>query len=797
MPEDHDEDTMPFPATPSLSPKKEKVLRDVYDHLYPGRVTRLLEGGIAFVPDRREGYRYWDMDGHEVFDLHLNGGTFNLGHRNPDLVAVLQDAMNHYDIGNHHFPSKPKADLANALIAAVPGDMRYVVLTASGSEANDVAIKSARFATKRRKIVALDAGYHGRTGLSGAAGDDETAQFFNSHYPDEFIKVPFNDLNAMENALSARDVALVMMEPIPATCGFPLPEDDYLPGVKRLCEQYGTLFLADEVQTGLGRTGYAWAVEAWGVKPDMLVTGKGLSGGLYPIAAVVMSEKCGAWLTSNGWGHVSTFGGSDLGCVVAQKALAMSIAPQTLENVNRQAAYIRDGLERIKPRFPFFTAIRQKGLVMGLQFADSTMAYGMMRALYENGIWAIAAGFDETTLQFKPGLLVDQTFCDELLARFENACIWLVNNLGDLITGGTPDADDPEIIAARALAQKALKNWGLENADITLLKHRENTVFKITAKDGTRYALRVHRHGYHSDAALKSELLWMQALQQDGIDTPAVIPTKEGDLFVTTSHEAVATPRQCSLLSWVEGVPFDDLGRVEKGMQAELVERYHRLGALAAQLHNQAQDWTPPEGFTRQKWDEEGLLGDEPLWGRFWEHPVLSARQKDQILKARLVLQDLLAQIGKDPAHYGLIHADFLPENILVHKGDLYLIDFDDSGYGWHLFEMATSLFPQADQPFFDDLVAAYVAGYRQHRTLSDEHVELLPAFIMIRAFTYLGWLKSRQGSMKNADRIAQKLGEVLEEYIPELMAELTRPQRLGVEVLHFMAKLKTSMAGR
>jgi len=156
-----------------------------------------------------------------------------------------------------------------------------------------------------------------------------------------------------------------------------------------------------------------------------------------------------------------------------------------------------------------------------------------------------------------------------------------------------------------------------------------------------------------------------------------------------------------------------------------------------------------------------------------------------------------LQQVGKDPAHYGLIHADFLPENILVHADELFLIDFDDCGYGWHLFEMATSLFPQADQPFFDDLVAAYVTGYRKHRAFSEAHLELLPAFIMIRAFTYLGWLKSRRDSMKNADRIAAKLGEILDEYIPELLAELTGPQRAGVEVLHIARKLKTAIRGQ
>ena len=222
------------------SANKAEILKQVHSHLYPGRVERLLEGGIDFVPGRREGYRLWDTDGRELLDLHLNGGTFNLGHRNPELSRLLADSLADWDIGNHHFASAPKAALVKALVESAPGKMQYAVLTSSGSEAIDVAIKSARWATGRKKIVALDTGFHGRTGLSGAAGNDETARYFLSDKPDEFRKVPLNDLGAMRLALSGRGVAAVLMETIPATCGFPIPDDDYLPGVKELCEEFGT-----------------------------------------------------------------------------------------------------------------------------------------------------------------------------------------------------------------------------------------------------------------------------------------------------------------------------------------------------------------------------------------------------------------------------------------------------------------------------------------------------------------------------------------------------------------------------
>jgi acetylornithine/succinyldiaminopimelate/putrescine aminotransferase len=295
------------------------------------------------------------------------------------------------------------------------------VFASGGGEAVDVAIKSARRFTGRRKVVAMASGYHGHTGLSGCAGDDANARYFASDRPDEFVKVPFNDLDAMHAALRSRDVAAVILETIPATYGFPVPADDYLPGVASLCREYGALYIADEVQTGLGRTGWLWGVEAWGVQPDILVTGKGLSGGLYPIAATVLRRDVGEWLKDNAWGHVSTFGGAEPGCVVAARVLDLCSDPATLAHVKRMSDYLYAGLDDLRSRLGFVKEIRRKGVVMGLVFDSPTGGLEMMSALYQCGVWAIVAGFDRAALQFKPGLLVDLAYADELLSRFESA----------------------------------------------------------------------------------------------------------------------------------------------------------------------------------------------------------------------------------------------------------------------------------------------------------------------------------------------------------------------------------------
>ncbi len=410
---------------------KDGILAAAAEYLIPGRVEKLKNLGFPMVVGRREGYYIWDVDGRELMDFHLNGGTYNIGHRNPQVIEILTKAMEVLDIGNHHFPSMFRVDLAKKLARLAPGNLQYTVLTSSGSEANDVAIKSSRWATGRRKIVAMDVGYHGRTGLSGAAGDDETARYFLSDEPSNFLKVPFNDNAAMEVALSKGDVAAVLMETVPATCGFPVPDPSYLPRTKQLCETYGTLYIADEVQTGLGRTGHLWGVEKWGVEPDILVVGKGLSGGIYPMAAAVMNERAAGWLHENPWGHVSTFGGSELGCPIASLVLDMCSSDETLDHVRDMAAFIGGGLLDIQSRHPFLTEIRQTGLVIGLKFDDPVGGIKMSKALYENGIWAMFSGFDPSVLQFKPGLFIDKKYCVEALERLERALRYAENTVGD------------------------------------------------------------------------------------------------------------------------------------------------------------------------------------------------------------------------------------------------------------------------------------------------------------------------------------------------------------------------------
>ena len=405
-----------------MSEAKQEIIERSKSFWNPGKTQDWQDMGVDLVIDKREDYYLYDLDGRRLIDMHLNGGTYNLGHRNPELVEALKSATTRFDMGNHHFPALARTAFAEALSACAPSPaMKYTAYGTSGGEAVDIAIKTARYATQKRKIVTIVKAYHGHTTLSVKTADDRFSKnFLSEDRQGEFVQVPFNDLNAMEDALKGRDIAAVMMETIPATYGFPMPEEGYLPAVKKLCERYDALYIADEVQTGLMRTGEMWCCTRYGVEPDIMVTGKGIGGGLYPLGCTLISDHCAGWLHDDGFGHISTGGGAELGCVVAMKVLEMVQRPEVRHTVNLIADFMRVGLEEIMAEYPdFFLGIRQHGLVMGLEFNHEQGAKPVMKHLYRSGVWAIFSTLDPRVLQFKPGLLLTQADCEEVLRRVE------------------------------------------------------------------------------------------------------------------------------------------------------------------------------------------------------------------------------------------------------------------------------------------------------------------------------------------------------------------------------------------
>jgi Ser/Thr protein kinase RdoA (MazF antagonist) len=316
----------------------------------------------------------------------------------------------------------------------------------------------------------------------------------------------------------------------------------------------------------------------------------------------------------------------------------------------------------------------------------------------------------------------------------------------------------------------ALERWNITDASLHLIKYRENAVFRVDS-NGARRALRLHRYGYHTDAELLSELQWMQALGDAGIKVPTIVPADSGDLFVKQSGEDLPGDIQVDLFEWIEG---EQLGSVEEGIadEADVTATYRTVGELAAKVHNQAVPWQLPDGFVRHAWDADGLAGEQPFWGQFWKIEAASDAERDLLLRGRDAVFAGLSQLAKSPGSYSMIHADFAPENILVDGDQLRLIDFDDAGFGWHLFELVTSLYFIQEEPYFDRAQEALIEGYRAHRKLTDQQLELMPLFFLARGFTYIGWVHTRHET-KTAQELTPMLLEaacgLAEDYLSKL----------------------------
>ena len=403
------------------SDEKKRVINLFKNHVSSGKVDFFKRYNMDFVMGFREGPWLYDIDRKKkLFNLHSNGGVFNLGHRNKEIIALLKEQLNYYDIGNHHLISKTRAELAAKMAELMPGDLDYTIFGVSGGEAMDLAIKVARSFTKRKKIVSVYGGYHGHTGLSIQTGDAKYRNPFLIDSPN-FIQVPFNDLEAMQNVLQ-NDVAAVILETIPATLGMPIPKENYLKEIKKVCKKNGVLLILDEVQTGLGRTGKLWAFEHFDIIPDMVVLAKGLSGGIYPLSATVIDKKLETVFHGDPFIHISTSGGAELGSVVAKKVLEISSDPEFLVRVNSMSELFQEELEKLQQRHSgFFKGIRRKGLMMGLELKDELAGPVLTKTAYDNDLLIIYANNDTSVVQFLPPLIMVEKDMEFVIKQLDKA----------------------------------------------------------------------------------------------------------------------------------------------------------------------------------------------------------------------------------------------------------------------------------------------------------------------------------------------------------------------------------------
>jgi len=397
---------------------KEEIVERFARHVSSGKAKFFSQVGIDFVFARREGVYVWDLDGTRLINCHCNGGVFNLGHRNPRVVAALKQALEELDIGNHHLVSEHRARLAERLAALSPGDLNRVVFGVGGGEAIDTAIKLARGYTGKAGIISGIGGYHGHTGFALATGDPKYSAPFEP-LPTGFSQVTFGDLDALEEAMG-EGTAAVIFETIPATLGIAVPPEDYFAGVRELCDRHDALMIIDEVQTGLGRCGAVWGIDTYGVVPDILVTAKGLSGGIYPITATIYDDRLNPFFDENPFIHVSTFGGSEVGCYAAMEVLDILEEEGFLAHVREMAVLFGEGFRELADRHPdVLVEARQRGLMMGLKMANDFCGPLMTLAGFRHGILTIYANNDTSVSQILPPLIIEEEQAREVLEALD------------------------------------------------------------------------------------------------------------------------------------------------------------------------------------------------------------------------------------------------------------------------------------------------------------------------------------------------------------------------------------------
>jgi ornithine--oxo-acid transaminase len=409
------------------------------------------------------GQYLYDYEGNEYLDLLSGFGVFAVGRNHPTVIKALQETL------TAELPNLVQMDvsllsglLAKKILQTVPDNLNRMFFCNSGSEAVEAAIKFARYATRRPQILYCEHSFHGLTlGSLSLNGEKIFREGFGALLPD-CKSVPFNDLAALENALRHKNVAAFIVEPIQGK-GVNVPDDDYLSGVEQLCRKYGTLFVADEIQTGIGRTGRFWAIDHWNVKPDMILMAKALSGGFIPVGGVAMTEKVMDAVFNRmdrAVVHGSTFSKNNMAMAAGLATLQVIEDEKLIENSAEKGKMLIDGINAMTGKYEFLQEARGKGLMIAIEFHSPESlslktAWAMLEAankglfcqmitiplFKEHRILSQVAGHGMNVVKLLPPLNLTDKDCRKILAAFEHTIaethkvpgsIW---NLGKTLAG--------------------------------------------------------------------------------------------------------------------------------------------------------------------------------------------------------------------------------------------------------------------------------------------------------------------------------------------------------------------------
>lgn len=433
------------------------------EHLNTQMVRVLKAIGYDRVYTRAQGPYLYDNQGNEYLDLLSGFGVYALGRNHPTVIQALQDVL------TSELPDMVQMDvsllsglLAEELLKRCPDRLTKMFFCNSGTEAVEAAIKFARYTTQRDKILYCEHGYHGLTlGALSLNGENVFREGFGPLLPG-CAAVPFNDIAALEQALAGKDVAAFIVEPIQGK-GVNLPSDDYLPEAARLCAKYGTLLVADEIQCGIGRTGKFWAVEHWGVEPDMICMAKALSGGFIPVGGVAMTTRVMEAVFNRmdrAVVHGSTFSKNNMAMAAGLASLKVIDDEKLVENAARMGDELLAGMQQLVDRYELFKSARGKGLMIAMEFGSPKSlslkaAWSMLEAankglfsqmitipLFKNHrILSQVAGHGMNVVKFLPPLVITDKDRDWILSALDEViadchkvpgAIW---DLGKTLTG--------------------------------------------------------------------------------------------------------------------------------------------------------------------------------------------------------------------------------------------------------------------------------------------------------------------------------------------------------------------------
>lgn len=397
-------------------------------------LSKLLAFAGFGVEMRAEGCYIEDQEGKRYLDCLGGYGTFALGHRHPKVVEAVKRQLDLMPLSGKAFFNKPQADLAEALATRAPGNLQFTFFSNSGTEAVEAALKLAKGATGRSRIVSTQGGYHGKTiGALSTTGREKYRSHFDPLMPGvEFIE--YGDLEALGNAMTS-DTAAFIVEPIQGEGGIIVPPDGYLRGAREMCDRAGALLIADEVQTGMGRSGPMFGCEHDGVGPDILTLAKALGGGVMPIGATLGTPD--VWEKNFGKNpliHTSTFGGNELACAAGLAAIEVIETEQLCDRSRVIGQRMLHGLKQVQSaNSELISDVRGRGLMIGVELAVDEVGELAVAQMLKRGMVVAYTLNNPRVIRFEPPLIISESQADEAVSIFADAILETSELLAALI----------------------------------------------------------------------------------------------------------------------------------------------------------------------------------------------------------------------------------------------------------------------------------------------------------------------------------------------------------------------------